>query len=248
MSSKASSSLKELKGLREAVLAEEKARTQALLQNLPEPSSILRSEEPVAPPVVDQAVDQPEESEPMLAEPAPLPPPGQPPSPRAPAPRPAAPPVNRAKPNKEPALIIPLTPRIQERLTRHVEGARWGPAELVMEIMRVALHQGYPAVQCGDELIAKVGTYRTYERNPLEAVLRIVSGQGVFNVTVKPQNPDYQHWLSYFVEQKAPDPEQSAQQVCLFSLQSYLESVEDFKPQDWVKNFSPESYSVALSP
>jgi hypothetical protein len=247
MSSKASSSLKELKGLREAVLAEEKARTQALLQNLPEPPSILRAPEPAAPPESDQAEELPEESEPMLAEPSPPPPLVLPPSP-PPPPRLAAPLVNRVKTNKEPALIIPLTPRIQERLNRHVEGARWGPAELVMEVIRVALHHGYPAVQCGGELIASPGTYRTYERNPLEAVLRIVSGQGVFNVTVTPQNPDYQHWLSYFVEQKAPNPEQSAQQVCLFSLQSYLESVEDFKPQDWAKIISSDSYSVALSP
>ncbi|MBM3836619.1 MAG: hypothetical protein FJ398_01445 [Verrucomicrobia bacterium] len=248
MSSKASSSLKELKGLREAVLAEEKARTQALLQNLPEPPSMFRTPEPVPEPVADPAVEQIEENEPALAEPLPPPPQAPPPSPKPPAPRPSPPPVNRATANKEPALIIPLTPRIQERLTRHVDGARWGPAELVMEVLRVALHHGYPEVQCGDELIAKLGTYRTYERNPLEAVLRIVSGQGVFNITVRPQNPDYQHWLSYFVEQKAPNAEQSAQQVCLFSLQSYLESVEDFKPQDWVKSISPDSFSVALSP
>lgn len=250
MSSKASSSLKELRGLREAVLAEEKARTQALLQNLPEPEPDLRSEPPASAPVADPQLDEPEPEEiastlaPDFPPDSPPPPVAQPLASKPPPPRPLAPPVNRAKVNKEPALIIPLTPKIEERLQRHVEDARWGPAELVMEIIRVTLHQGYPAIQFGDQLIAKLGTYRTYERNPLEALLRIVSGQGIFNVSVSSQNPDYQHWLSYFVEQKAPDPERSAQQVCLFSLQSYLESMEDFKPQQWVKSISPANYSL----
>lgn len=250
MSSKASTSLKELKGLREAVLAEEKARTQALLQNLPDPTPVLPPDEIEVPPtavdelVDDQPVDGGDETEPVLA--APTAPPVAPPTIMRPSvPRPAPPPVNRPKVNKEAALIIPLTPKIHERLQRHVEDARWSPAELVMEIIRVTLHHGYPAIQYGDELIAKFGTYRTYQRNPLEASLRVVSGQGVFNVVVKSQNPDCQHWLSYFVEQKTPDPEKCAQQICLYSLQSYLESMEDFKPQGWTKNISPNNFSIA---
>ena len=251
MSSKASTSLKELKGLREAVLAEEKVRTQALLQNLPEPTPVPPRQEIAAPPTVvdepvdDQPVEGGDEIEPALGTP-PAPPPVAPSAISMPSvPRPPPPPVNRPKVNKEAALIIPLTPKIQERLQRHVEDARWSPAELVMEIIRVTLHQGYPAIQYGDELIAKFGTYRTYERNPSEAALRVVSGQGVFNVVVKSQNPDCQHWLSYFVEQKAPDPEKSAQQICLYSLQSYLESMEDFRPQGWIKNISPDNFSIA---
>ncbi|MBI4659413.1 MAG: hypothetical protein HY735_11280 [Verrucomicrobia bacterium] len=244
MSSKASSSLKELKGLREAVLAEEKARTQALLQNLPDASP----DEPVEEQPISSSPGPPaEETDVGPSVPAPevpRPPPPQPVPAKPPAPRPPAPTVNRAKPSKDLTLTIPLTPKFQESLQRNVENARWSPAQLVMEIMRVTLHQGYPEVRFADQVVARPGTYRTYERNPLETTLKIISGQGVFSVSVKPQNPEFQHWLAYFAEQKAPDPEKSAGQVCLFSLQSFLESMEDFRPQDWVKSISPDAFAV----
>ena len=236
------SSLKELKGLRESVLAEEKAKTQALLQNLPDPIHSFEPEEANVPEDVDQPVESSDEFD---TAPVFSPPPVQPAIVRPSPSRPSAPPAARAKTGKEPALIIPLTPKIQERLQKHVEDARWSSAELVMEIIRVTLHQGYPAIQFEDQLIANPGTYRTYERNPMEALLRIVSGQGIFNVSVTSENPDYQHWLSYFADQKAPDPDKSAQQICLFSLQTYLESMEDFRPHGWVKVISPASFSLA---
>ena len=237
------SSLKELKGLRETVLAEEKAKTQALLQNLPDPIDTLEPEEAIVPQDVDQPVEAPDDFDtaPVFSSP---PPPVQPSIVRPSPSRPSAAPAARAKTGKEPGLIIPLTPKIQERLQKHVEGARWSPAELVIEIIRVTLHQGYPAIQFEGQLIAKPGTYRTYERNPMEAALRIVSGQGIFNVSVTSENPDYQHWLSYFADQKAPDPDKSAQQICLFSLQTYLESMEDFRPHGWTKTISPTSFSL----
>lgn len=244
-----SSSLKELKGLREAVLAEEKARTQALLQNLPDGPSDLQSEPASVPEMEESIASETEVSEPGIVSPLPSPPPPPPPNAqptiaRAGVPRPIAPTVNRQKPGKEPALIIPLTPKINERLQRNVEDARWSPSELVMEIIRVTLHQGYPAVQFGDQLIAKLGTYRVYERNPLETSLKIISGQGIFSVSVKPQNSEYQHWLAYFAEQKVSDPEKSAQQICLYGLQAYLENMEDFKPEVWLKNISSEAFSI----
>ncbi len=245
-----SSSLKELKSLREAVVAEEKAKTQVLLQNLPEnvPAVARAAAAPPAPSIVEPPL---EEEDPLVSEPVPLaptPPPVRTPPLRplvaaAPAPPPVAP-LNRARPSKEAALIIPLTPKMQDRLQRHVENARWSQAELVMELIRVSLHQGYPAIQHGELVMARAGTYRALERNPLESTLKIVSGQGIFLVTASPEGQEFQHWLSYFTNQQSADPEKSASQVCLFTLQNYLESIEDFKLQGWTKFIQTEAYVV----
>lgn len=247
MSGKASSSLKELKNLREAVLAEEKARTQAFLQNLPQS----QTESARADAELVEADAAPSEPE-VLAPPPPPPPPPRPkPAPTVvprSAPVPVAAPAAKPKPptpKEAPALIIPLTPKMQERLQRNVESARWTPAELVMEIMRVSLHRGYPAIHFGNDTIARAGTYRTIERNPFDAVLKIISGQGVFTISVKPENPEYQRWFSYFQEQGSANPEKSASQVCLFSLQSYLENVDDFQPDGWVKIIPEDAYSIS---
>jgi hypothetical protein len=243
MSSKNSNSLKELKGLREAVLAEEKAKTQERLKSLPPGPSALAREElaPPAQPVFDRQNDVEED---ISLVPAPKSPMAQATSLR-PAPASPAPPVNRPKPNQDPALIIPLTPKIQERLQKHIENSRWSQADLVIELIRAFLHRGYPEVQFGEQVIARAGSYRTFERNPLDTVLKIVSGQGVFDVTVTNENSEYQNWLSYFNSQKAANSDRSARQVCLFGLQTYLESVEDFKAQGWVKTISPDGYLVA---
>ena len=247
MTTKSSNSLKELKGLREAVLAEEKAKTQARLQSLPPGPAALaalaREEAEIAnAPVVER------ENDVAVADVSPAPQLKTPVSnanavrPSVPAPSAAA-----ATRTKEPALIIPLTPKIQERLQKHVENTRWSPADLVIELVRAFLHRGYPEIRFGEQLIAKGGSYRTFERNPLETVLKIISGQGVFDITVKPENAEYQNWLSYFSGQKSGNPEKSARQVCLFALQTYLEGVEDFKAQAWIKNIPAEAYLVAVA-
>ena len=234
--------------MREAVIAEEKAKTQARMQNLPEPEHrppaepSAEIEDPplvVEPEEADQYFDEASEVSPAKQD-APPDTPAQP----DPPPEPASSPSNRNKPPNEPALIIPLTLKILDRLKRNVEHARWSPAQLVIELIHSALHQGYPTIQFGDQLVARSGTYRAFARNPLENILKISSGQGVFQFVVTPENPDYQHWLSYFTRQKCEDPEKSAQQVCLFSLQSYLESVDDFTPDGWSKNILVENYSV----
>jgi hypothetical protein len=245
MTTKSSNSLKELKGLREAVLAEEKAKTQARLQSLPPGPAALaalaREEAEIAnQPVLEHQNDV------AIDEVSPTPSP-RPPVANANAVRPSVPGPSAAATarSKEPALIIPLTPKIQERLQKHVENTRWSPADLVIELIRAFLHRGYPEIRFGDQLIAKGGSYRTFERNPMESVLKIISGQGVFDVTVKLENAEYQNWLSYFSGQKAGNPEKSARQVCLFALQTHLEGVEDFKAQAWVKNIPTEAYLVA---
>ena len=244
MSSKASSSLKELKGLREAVLAEEKARTQALLQNLPDPDSLMPPSEPSPARLMDSFDSEGDDSEIDMGAPPANSTTIQPVVAKPPPPRPTSALPNRAKTSKEATLIIPLTPKVRERLQRNVENARWSEAELVMELIRVTLHQGYPGIQFDNQLLARPGTYRTYERNPLEATLKIISGEGIFSVDVAPQNREYQQWLSHFSGQRASDPEHSAKQICLFTLQTFLESVEDFKPQGWIKNISPDAYSI----
>jgi len=255
MSSKGSSSLKELRGLREAVLAEEKAKAQARMQNLPDaehrrsplkPPEVLKPPAIVDPDEVDDLLDDDQGIVPLESEKPSIdtvPPHSQiEAEPDAPAlPQTAA---LRNKPNKESALIIPLTPKILDRLKRNVENARWSPAQLVIELIQSTLHQGYPTIEFGDRLIARSGTYRTFERNPLENTLKISSGQGVFSLVVTLDNPDYQHWLSYFTRQKSADPEKSAQQICLFGLQSFLENVEDFAPDGWRKNISVEHFSI----
>jgi hypothetical protein len=246
--SKASNSLEELKGLRKAVAAEERAKTQALLQNLPQSTANLPPAEPPEPMMEPDHDDEeviagfppasppPAPAKPSISSPAP-------PRPGAAGSQPAA--RNQVKAAKEPALVIPLTAKVQERLQKNVENARWSPAEMVAEMIRVTLHQGYPAIQFGDQALAKPGTYRIFERNPLENVLKIISGQGVFNVTVRPQSPEFQRWHSYFANQSAPNPEKSASQVCLFALQSYLENIEDFKAHGWTKNIPTDAFSVA---
>ncbi len=250
MTSKNSNSLKELKGLREAVIAEEKAKTHERLKSLPPGPSREQPDVSMSPDLEPQ--EEFEEDSPIPT-PSALPPP--PAAPRPPqvssanAARPAAvgpssPAVTRTKTVQESALIIPLTPKIQERLQKHVENGRWSQADLVIELIRAFLHGGYPEIHFGDQLIAKAGTYRTFERNPLDTVLKIVSGQGVFNVTVSPENAEYQNWLSHFSNQKAADPQKAASQVCLFALQTFLESVEDFKVQGWVKSLPTDAYSV----
>lgn len=244
MNGKTSNPLKELRTLREAVLAEEKARTQALLQNLePGPNNVPSDR----PPEETELAATPEEndasSEIPVAAPVSAKAPSSPPPAARPIPGgPAAALRNRAP--KEPVLIIPLTPKIQDRLQRHIDNTRWSQADLVIELIRVFLHRGYPGIQFGDQMIARPGTYRTFERNPLDTVLKIISGQGVFNITVKPDNPDYQRWLAHFTAQNANAPEKSAGQVCLFSLQNFLESVEDFRTPDWIKQIPVESYAL----
>jgi hypothetical protein len=245
--SKASNSLEELKGLRKAVAAEERAKTQALLQNLPQSTA---NSPPVEPPVAEYVQELQENDEVISSFPSAAPPPAKQPIPQPAPSRPAAvgsqaAPRNQVKVTKEPALVIPLTPKVQERLQRNVENARWSSAELVAEMIRVTLHQGYPAIQHNDQLIAKAGTYRIFERNPMDNVLKVISGQGVFSVSVRAQGSDYQRWLSYFTNQSVLDPEKSASQVCLFALQSYLENIEDFKIQGWIKTISPDAFSVA---
>jgi hypothetical protein len=249
-----SSSLKELKNLREAVIAEEKARTQALLENLPESqlNSPIPEEQQVDSSELAEMVEEEILDEPAPA-PVPLPAPPRKPSPPPPQPRPTASifpsPAQPTRPKaiapKEPALIIPLTPKIQERIQRNVENARWSPTELVIELIRVSLHRGYPAIEFGDQVLAKAATYRTIERNPFEAVLKLVTGQGVFAITVRPGNPEYQHWLAYYQAQEIANPEKSASQVCLHSLEAYLQNVEDFRPEAWVKIIPPDAYSLA---
>lgn len=258
MSSKGSSSLKELRGLREAVLAEEKAKAQARMQSLPDAEHRRpppRPPEVLKPPVIVEPdeIDDRTDDEPGVF-PAELPEPSidaAPPLSRAETElRPPASPLTAAprnKANKEPALIIPLTPKILDRLKRNVENARWSPAQLVIELIQSALHQGYPAIEFGDQLIARSGTYRAFERNPVENRLKIASGQGVFNFVVSPENPDYLHWLSYFTRQNTEDPEKSAQQICLFGLQSFLESVEDFAPVGWKKSIPVAHFSIHAS-
>lgn len=250
MTSKNSNSLKELKGLREAVIAEEQAKTHERLKRLPPGPSREQPAISMSPDMEPQ--DEFEEDSPLPSPPlSPLPPPAPRPqvssanAARPAAASPSAPAVTRAKTVQESALIIPLTPKIQERLQKHVENGRWSQADLVIELIRAFLHGGYPEIHFGDQLIAKAGTYRTFERNPLETVLKIVSGQGVFNVTVSPENAEFQNWLSHFSNQKAADPQKAASQVCLFALQTFLESVEDFKVQGWVKSLPTDAYSVA---
>ncbi|MCF7765803.1 MAG: hypothetical protein K9N62_19210 [Verrucomicrobia bacterium] len=310
MSSKGSSSLKELRGLREAVLAEEKVKALARMQNLPAPDHRRPApppppkvvEPPAAEPVPDQEIADESESgvpfgaddpelesssetsgkvsdfvpelvEPPVEEFEPSPeaigPPPEleeppveegesveadipfaevaPPPPPAPIPVPPPPPPEPpAKPKlpKEPALIIPLTPRIMNRLKRNVENARWSPAQLVLELIQASLHQGYPSIQFGDQLVARSETYRIFERNPARDSLKITSGQGVFHFVATEGNPDYLRWLEYFIGQKNESPEKAAQQVCLFGLQSYLESVDDFSAEGWSKVISIENFSI----
>ncbi len=311
MSSKGSSSLKELRGLREAVLAEEKVKALARMQNLPAPDHRRPApppppkviEPPAAEPIPDQEDDAesgsgvpleaddlelespsetaeeapdfvPELMEPPVEEFEPPPeavePPSEleeppveegesveadvpfaevaPPPPPTPTPLPAPPPPPEpsAKPKlpKEPALIIPLTPRIMNRLKRNVENARWSPAQLVIELIQASLHQGYPSIQFGDQLVARSETYRIFERNPARDSLKITSGQGVFHFVATDGNPEYLRWLEYFSGQKSDSPEKSAQQVCLFGLQSYLESVDDFSAEGWNKVISIENFSI----
>lgn len=173
------------------------------------------------------------------------------PPPDAPAPAPVAAPAPAAAmkpvspPVKEPALVIPLTARLQERLQRHVENSRWNPADVVIELIRSQLHRGYPAIHYGDQVLARGGAYRTIERHPLESVLKLVSGQGVFNISVNPQSAEYQRWLLHFQAHGSSDPERSATQVCLFELQTQLENIEDFRADGWVKTIAADLYSVA---
>jgi hypothetical protein len=208
-------SLKDLKNLRETVLAEEKAKTEALLHNLSQKTAARAS--------ASQDSSAPETNQ------------G---TPRTPS--------SHIRPDLAgPALIIPLTPKMQERLQRNVEEARWSPADVVIELIRNCLHPGYPSIQFGETLVAREGTFRSFERNPLETFLKIVSGQGVFKVTVRREHPDLQTWSAYLQTQNAPDPCRSAKQFCLASLQSYLESVEDFELDGWMKTISPESFLLA---
>ncbi len=246
MSSKNASSLKELKGLREAVLAEEKAKTQARLQSLPPNQATLVREEVALPSPASLDPQDELSEEAVLSQPPPPKPQAPPPNnlrPVAASAPTTAPPRNKV--SQEPALIIPLTPKIRERLQRHVENSRWSQADLVIELIRAFLHRGYPEIQLGDQLIAQGGTYRTFERSPLDTILKIVSGQGVFNIAVRPEHPEFQNWLSYFADQKNSNPERAAQQACLFALQTDLESVEDYKPNAWTKNIPPDSYTLA---
>ena len=257
MSSKTSTSLRELKSLREAVLADEKAKTKALLQRLPPNTPPLAEEAPLldetsssADDLADlpaddlQAVDHEGSTLPDAAESLALAPESFPEIPKTFAPRPA--PTNRPRPApKDATLIIPLTPKIQERLERNTEGARWSAAQLVMELIRASLHKGYPAIHFEDLLLARPGTYRTLERSPIEGDLKILSGQGAFTVSARLDCADYQNWLSYFTAQNVPNPEHSASQACLFALQNYLEGFEDFRINGWAKRISSEAYSVS---
>ena len=244
------SSLSELRSLREAVLAEEKAKTQAILANLPPsayaPESAI-AEEPLAPDF--QAVQEDETPAVLESLPEPAAPESFAPEP-VPAPKVAPPPpVAREKPpGKAPALIVPLTPRIQQQLQRHIEESRWSASDLVMELIRTTLHQGYPAIQFDQKLIAKSATYRTFERNPLETTLKLVSGQGVFLISIKPESPDYQNWLSYFSAENAPNPELAASQICLYNLQNYLESLEDYSATGWTKKIPGDQFTLEAAP
>lgn len=275
MSTKGSSSLSELRSLREAVLAEEKAKTQAILANLP-PSAYATepaiAEEPIAPdfqqlppgeeevaagpsvldPLPEPLSDAlPEPVEPESFAPPPPPTPKFAPPPAAPkvAPPPPPSPAAQEKPaGKAPALIVPLTPRIQQQLQRHIEESRWSASDLVMELIRTTLHHGYPTIQFEHKVLARSSAYRTFERNPLESTLKIVSGQGVFLVSAKPESADYQNWLSYFTGENAPNPELSASQICLYNLQNYLESLDDYTSSHWVKRIPSDQFELEAAP
>jgi hypothetical protein len=249
MSGKSANSLRELRSLREAVLAEEKAKAQAIIQHLPPNETLKRP-----PPPPDQPLPVADESPPPedLADsetPFVAPQQASPPAPslpRATPPAPVTPPVRPKIGSKDPALIVPLTPKILERLQRNIENSRWSPADLVIELIRSNLHRGYPAVMFGEQVLARGGSYRTLERNPFETALKLVSGQGVFNITVTAENTEFQHWMTHFSNQEGSDCERSAAQVCLFALQTYLESIEDFQIEGWTKHISTEAYSVQL--
>jgi hypothetical protein len=255
MSGKGPTSLKELRSLREAVLAEEKAKAQAIIQTLPPSESELRIAEAAlanAPMELEELTENSTSSTIIpLEKPMPS-------APTAPAPqiratpgvsRPlgapvASPPARPKLGTKDPALIVPLMPKIQERLQRNVENSRWSPADLVIELIRANLHRGYPVIQYGDQVLARGGCYRTLERNPFETLLKLVSGQGVFNILVKPENTEFQHWLAHFGAQNVEDPERSAAQICLFGLQSYLENIEDYQADGWTKHISTDAYDL----
>jgi hypothetical protein len=249
MSGKGPTSLKELRTLREAVLAEEKAKAQAIIQNLPPSESELRTAEAALANMSAEVSDSIESTIPSTIVPLERPiapvrptPNNTPRPPGAPA---AAPPARPKIGTKDPALIVPLMPKIQERLQRNVENSRWSPADLVIELIRANLHRGYPSIQYGDQIIARGGCYRTLERNPFETLLKLVSGQGVFNIMVKPENTEFQHWLTHFGAQNVEDPERSAAQICLFGLQSYLENIEDYQTEAWTKHISTDAYDLS---
>lgn len=275
MNGKGSNSLKELRSLRESVLAEEKAKAKAIIETLPpnelvdpvasaapEISAVPAEVEPSGEPEaaddstivpLPEAETDPTEAEPAeFVQPEPTPSPAPEPVPRRTVPpvaqRPAVqgPPPRPKIGTKDPALIIPLTPKIKERLQRHVEQSRWSPADLVIELVRANLHRGYPAIYYGDQLLARAGTYRTIERNPFESVLKIVSGQGVFNIGVTAENSEYQRWLAYAESHHNADPQQSALQACLFDLERYLQSVDDYTPEAWLKRIEPEHYVIEV--
>jgi hypothetical protein len=242
-------SLKDLKSLREAVLAEEKAKTEALLHNLSQKPAARGTEQPGGNSPPSGPLDLP--STQVAATPAFASPnsardrrdSSAPDMNHGPEPTPARAAI---RPDLAgPALIIPLTPKIQERLQRNVEEARWSPAEVVIELIRNCLHQAYPSIQFEETLVAREGTFRSFERHPLETFLKIVSGQGVFKVTVRREHPDLQNWTAYLRTQNAPDPDRAAVQFCLASLQAYLESVVDYELDGWTKTISPESFLVA---
>ena len=225
--SKIAATTRELKELREAILAEEKAKAQPLVAQLPGHTPAAPAPPPATPavtPVILPPLGSTELAARKEANPKPRP---------------------KTVDPKDAALIIPMTPSIAERLDRNTEQTRWSSAELVMELIRAHLHKGYPAIFYGEQLIARPGLYRSIERNPLTTVLKISSGEGIFNFAVSPENPDYISWQSYFVKEKASTPEKLACQVCLFNLQSYLEGVEDFQIQGWRKGISPEHFLVS---
>lgn len=268
MSGKSANSLKELRNLREAVIAEEKAKAQAIIQHLP--PNELRAREPAVEPLPSPEPDElapasdsdgaltdeqrvpeglggiPTDGTPGRLVDHPHEPPAATPGGvravpvRPPVPRPPA----QRLGTKEPALIVPLPPKIHERLQKNVEQSRWSPADLVLELIRSTLHRGYPVIMYGDQVLARGGSYRTLERNPLETALKLVSGQGVFSLTIKPENAEYQQWLEHFTSENAPESQRSAAQICLFALQNYLESIEDFQVDGWIKHISTEAYDL----
>ena len=143
-----------------------------------------------------------------------------------------------------PVLEIPLTPQLQASLQRNLEDSQWTAPELIGELVRKVLHEGYPEIRHLDQVLARPGAYRSIDRDPTAYTLKIVSGQGVFEIAAEPRGAEYERWLVSFQTSGVEGPEQAALRACLFCLQSYLESVEDFSFEGWSKNIDPDAFSV----
>jgi hypothetical protein len=150
------------------------------------------------------------------------------------------------------ALTVIVSPSARRRLAEATRNSFWTPDSVVEQLLMDHLHDAYPVVTYRNVELAPSGTFRAFDRRSHRPALVFLTSLGRYQISVRPENLDFQKLQQTFRQRGAAHPDSEAVEMSLFKLQAYLEDgLEERKiiyPDDFLVQQMVERAAVEAGP